>query len=86
MDARSRASRVRLIAFDIDGVMTNGGLCYTDDGHELKTFDVQDGLGLKLLQRPTGAGLPAALRRSPRAPPILASPTFFRGRRQASDS
>ena len=51
MDARSRAGRVRLIAFDIDGVMTDGGLCYTDDGHELKTFDVQDGLGLKLLQR-----------------------------------
>ena len=51
MDARSRAGRVKLIAFDIDGVMTDGGLCYTDDGHELKTFDVQDGLGLKLLQR-----------------------------------
>lgn len=51
MDARSRAGRVRLIAFDIDGVMTDGGLCYTDDGHERKTFDVQDGLGLKLLQR-----------------------------------
>ena len=55
MDARARATRIRLIAFDIDGVMTDGGLHYTDDGHELKTFDVQDGLGLKLLQR---AGLP----------------------------
>ena len=51
MDARARASRIRLIAFDVDGVMTDGGLCYTDDGRELKTFDVQDGLGLKLLQR-----------------------------------
>ena len=51
MDARARASCIKLIAFDIDGVMTDGGLRYTDDGRELKTFDVQDGLGLKLLQR-----------------------------------
>jgi 3-deoxy-D-manno-octulosonate 8-phosphate phosphatase (KDO 8-P phosphatase) len=34
MDARQRASRVRLMAFDIDGVMTDGGLTYTDDGRE----------------------------------------------------
>ena len=58
MDARTRASRIKLIAFDIDGVMTDGGLHYTDDGHELKTFNVQDGLGLKLLQR---AGLELAI-------------------------
>ena len=51
MDAQTRASRIKLIAFDIDGVMTDGGLHYTDDGGELKTFNVQDGLGLKLLQR-----------------------------------
>ncbi len=51
MDARSRAARIKLIAFDIDGVMTDGGLHYTDDGGELKTFNVQDGLGLKLMQR-----------------------------------
>ena len=51
MDVTTRAARIRLIAFDIDGVMTDGGLHYTDDGHELKTFNVQDGLGLKLLQR-----------------------------------
>lgn len=58
MDARTRAARIRLIAFDIDGVMTDGGLHYTDDGHELKTFNVQDGFGLKLLQR---AGLDLAI-------------------------
>lgn len=58
MDARSRAARIRLIAFDIDGVMTDGGLTYTDDGRELKTFNVQDGLGLKLLQR---AGIALAI-------------------------
>ena len=58
MDARTRAARIKLIAFDIDGVMTDGGLHYTDDGHELKTFNVQDGFGLKLLQR---AGLELAI-------------------------
>ncbi len=50
MDANTRAARIKLVAFDIDGVMTDGGLHYTNDGGELKTFNVQDGLGLKLLQ------------------------------------
>ncbi len=51
MDSKARAARVKLVAFDIDGVMTDGGLHYTDDGHELKTFNVQDGLGIVLLKR-----------------------------------
>lgn len=58
MDSRIRAARIRLVAFDIDGVMTDGGLTYTDDGGERKTFNVQDGLGLKLLQR---AGIDLAI-------------------------
>jgi 3-deoxy-D-manno-octulosonate 8-phosphate phosphatase (KDO 8-P phosphatase) len=51
MDALSRAAAIKLVAFDIDGVMTDGGLHYTDDGGELKTFNVQDGLGLVLMRR-----------------------------------
>lgn len=58
MDAQARAARIKLVAFDIDGVMTDGGLHYADDGQELKTFNVQDGLGIKLLQR---AGLEVAI-------------------------
>lgn len=58
MDAKTRASRIKLVAFDIDGVMTDGGLHYTDDGGELKTFNVQDGLGLKFMQR---AGIELAI-------------------------
>jgi len=58
MDIQQRAARIKLIAFDIDGVMTDGGLTYTDDGQERKTFNVQDGLGIKLLQR---AGLAAVI-------------------------
>ena len=49
-DTRTRASRLKLMAFDVDGVMTDGGLTYADDGSESKTFNVRDGLGLKLLQ------------------------------------
>jgi 3-deoxy-D-manno-octulosonate 8-phosphate phosphatase (KDO 8-P phosphatase) len=51
MDSQARAARIKLVAFDIDGVMTDGGLHYTDDGHELKTFNVQDGLGIVMLKR-----------------------------------
>jgi len=58
MDINNRAANIKLVAFDIDGVMTDGGLHYTDDGHELKTFNVQDGLGVVLLRR---AGIKVAI-------------------------
>ena len=45
----ARAARVRLAGFDVDGVMTDGGLYYSDRGHEAKRFNVMDGLGLKML-------------------------------------
>src|SRR5690606_30350326 len=43
------AAKVRLAAFDIDGVFTDGRLWFTDDGREFKAFHVQDGLGMRLL-------------------------------------
>lgn len=46
---RERAARIRLAVFDVDGVLTDGKLWYTADGHELKAFNVHDGLGLKRL-------------------------------------
>jgi 3-deoxy-D-manno-octulosonate 8-phosphate phosphatase (KDO 8-P phosphatase) len=48
-DIRERAARVKLAVFDVDGVLTDGQLWYTADGHELKAFSVYDGLGLKRL-------------------------------------
>jgi 3-deoxy-D-manno-octulosonate 8-phosphate phosphatase (KDO 8-P phosphatase) len=57
-EALDRAARLRLMAFDVDGVLTDGTLYYTDAGTELKAFHTLDGLGLKLLQ---GAGLELAL-------------------------
>ena len=41
--------RVKLLALDVDGVLTDGGLYYTETGEEIKKFNVKDGLGLKRL-------------------------------------
>ena len=45
----SRAKLIRLIAFDVDGVMTDGGLYFSDSGEEFKRFNSLDGQGLKML-------------------------------------
>lgn len=50
-DAIARARKIRLIAFDVDGVMTDGTLFLADDGQEYKGFNSLDGHGLKMLQR-----------------------------------
>ncbi|MCB1612872.1 MAG: phenylphosphate carboxylase subunit delta [Lysobacterales bacterium] len=46
-----RASAIRIVGFDVDGVLTDGRLLYGNDGTEAKAFHVHDGLGLKLLQQ-----------------------------------
>ena len=46
----SRAKLTSLIAFDVDGVMTDGGLYYSDSGEEFKRFNSLDGHGLKMLR------------------------------------
>ena len=48
-DIRERAGRVKLAMFDVDGVLTDGKLYYSDDGRESKAFHVHDGFGLKRL-------------------------------------
>ncbi len=44
------ASRVRLFLLDVDGVLTDGGIFYSEEGGEIKRFHSQDGFGLRLLQ------------------------------------
>jgi 3-deoxy-D-manno-octulosonate 8-phosphate phosphatase (KDO 8-P phosphatase) len=46
-----RASSIRLLALDVDGVMTDGKLYFDSAGNELKAFNTRDGLGMKALQR-----------------------------------
>ena len=43
---RGRLRRVRLLAFDVDGVLTDGGILVHPDGGESKWFHVRDGLGI----------------------------------------
>jgi len=49
MNAMDRARRVRVAAFDVDGILTDGRLYYTDGGEEIKAFNVQDGHGIRML-------------------------------------
>lgn len=50
-DIAERATRVRVVVFDVDGTLTDGRLWYGEDGRETKVFHVHDGLGLKRLQQ-----------------------------------
>ena len=45
------AQNIKLLLLDVDGVLTDGHLYYGNNGEELKAFDIQDGLGIKLLQK-----------------------------------
>jgi 3-deoxy-D-manno-octulosonate 8-phosphate phosphatase (KDO 8-P phosphatase) len=55
---RRRAAAVRLVALDVDGVLTDGRLYFGARGESLKAFDVRDGLGIRWLQ---DAGIELAL-------------------------
>ena len=57
-DALERARRIRLMIFDVDGVLTDGRLWYGPGGEELKAFHSFDGHGLKML---AASGVPCAL-------------------------
>ncbi len=46
-----KAQAVKVVFFDIDGVMTDGGLLFTETGESIKRFNTLDGLGIKLLQK-----------------------------------
>ncbi|HKK13936.1 MAG TPA: 3-deoxy-manno-octulosonate-8-phosphatase KdsC [Gammaproteobacteria bacterium] len=49
-DILARASRIRLLIFDVDGVLTDGSLFLGDDGQEYKAFHSRDGHGIKMLR------------------------------------
>lgn len=49
--AGARAARIRLMIFDVDGVLTDGSLHFGAEGEVIKTFNALDGHGIKLLQR-----------------------------------
>ena len=48
-DILEKAARIRLLIFDVDGVLTDGSLFIGDDGQEYKAFNSRDGHGIKML-------------------------------------
>jgi 3-deoxy-D-manno-octulosonate 8-phosphate phosphatase (KDO 8-P phosphatase) len=46
-----RAQGIRVVFFDVDGVLTDGGLLFTESGETMKRFSTLDGHGLKMLQK-----------------------------------
>lgn len=49
-DVVERATKVRLLIFDVDGVLTDGSLYFGHDGREYKVFHSRDGHGMKMLR------------------------------------
>lgn len=54
----ARFQEIRLVIFDVDGVLTDGRLYYDNHGNEFKAFHAHDGHGMKQLQQ---AGIPIAI-------------------------
>lgn len=53
-----KAQKIKVLILDVDGVLTDGKLFFDEQGREYKSFNVKDGLGIKLLQR---AGIQVAV-------------------------
>ena len=51
MTLDDRCQRIRLILTDVDGVLTDGGVVFNNEGIEIKQFHIRDGLGIRLWQR-----------------------------------
>ncbi|MFZ6769121.1 KdsC family phosphatase [Undibacterium sp. Di26W] len=56
--AAQNASNIQLMIFDVDGILTDGSLHFGPEGEMMKTFNVLDGQGIKLLQQ---AGIATAI-------------------------
>jgi len=67
-DIRERIRNIRLLALDVDGVLTDGGVYVLEDGTEFRRFDIKDGLGLK---RVMAAGIEVAIISASDARPVL---------------
>ncbi len=58
IDLRSKALKIKLVVFDVDGVMTDGSITYDEKGIEYKTFNAKDGQGIVNI---TKAGIKTAI-------------------------
>ena len=51
INLKLKAKKIKLVAFDVDGVMTDGSLTFLEDGREIKTYNAKDGQGVVMLNR-----------------------------------
>ncbi len=63
----ARLKGIRLLTLDVDGVLTDGGLYYADDGSQLRKFNAKDGMGMKLARK---AGVEIAIISASETPSI----------------
>lgn len=63
-----RLKRIRLLLLDVDGVLTDGSIVYSDNGQEIKRFNAKDGLGIRLLME---AGIRVGVVTGRRAPALV---------------
>ncbi|MBC6417398.1 MAG: HAD-IIIA family hydrolase [Prochloron sp. SP5CPC1] len=68
IELKNCLSTVKLLAMDADGILTDGGIYYTDDGKQIKRFNVKDGQGLKLVGN---CGINLAIISASNSPAIL---------------
>src|SRR3954471_21487445 len=68
-DALERARRVKVMIFDVDGVLTDGNLWYSPGGEEMKAFHAFDGHGVKMLGE---SGVRLALLTGRKSPAVAA--------------
>lgn len=48
---QEKARQIQAVVLDVDGILSDGRVTFSNNGDELKSFDIQDGLGLQLLQK-----------------------------------
>jgi 3-deoxy-D-manno-octulosonate 8-phosphate phosphatase (KDO 8-P phosphatase) len=57
-ELKVKAQKIKVVLLDVDGVLTDGRIIYDSRGHDMKFFDVHDGMGVYLLKK---AGIPTIL-------------------------
>jgi 3-deoxy-D-manno-octulosonate 8-phosphate phosphatase (KDO 8-P phosphatase) len=67
-DLQDLLKQIRLLLLDVDGVLTDGAIIYTDTGQEIKGFHSRDGLGIKLAME---AGLRVGIVTGRRGPALM---------------
>lgn len=48
---KEKCKKIKLVLTDVDGVLTDGGMFYSEQGEEIKKFNTKDGMGIELLKK-----------------------------------